>query len=525
MGKTLQNIYHAILVIGFLLIILATIDASRRISYKELEVMTPMRVLEAHDGVVRYEFNVSSISVEEKDLAFFTHHQFYRVFADGEVTETMSEDAGIWGKSSGSRWNFVVIPYHTRRLTVEVTQIYNPEEIEEVVFYVGGKLDIYQKLLDDSLMSMLMCIILLVLGFTMTVMGYFIQRQMFVGRSLLYLGLFTFVFGLWSFNETDGLLLLFNPGGRGSFMNYILLILMCIVFILFTKEYIGIESNIGWKIICSLSVIEFIVCNTLHFLKIVELKETLFVTHIIMGISLLYMLMAMIKKAVNRRFVIDDKKKLIGIILIVMAAVVDLVIYYIGFENADFIGRFLILIFTIYLGRDAIVGSARFIETGMKGKLYEELAVTDSFTGLKNRNAYQMDQENILGDRIIVIFDLNDLKTCNDTLGHNEGDRYILEASHFIRDTFDAYGACYRIGGDEFCVLIEKVDKCPVEKLIEKINRDCESFNKSGRAKFKIGIASGYAKYTMNVDKDFKEAYDRADAMMYENKRKLKGLT
>ena len=52
------------------------------------------------------------------------------------------------------------------------------------------------------------------------------------------------------------------------------------------------------------------------------------------------------------------------------------------------------------------------------------------------------------------MFDLNDLKKCNDTYGHDYGDQYIMMASEILKKLFALDGKCYRIGGDEFCALV-----------------------------------------------------------------------
>lgn len=122
------------------------------------------------------------------------------------------------------------------------------------------------------------------------------------------------------------------------------------------------------------------------------------------------------------------------------------------------------------------------------------------------------------------MLDLNDLKRCNDTLGHEAGDNYIKNASKMIDSVFRENGKCYRIGGDEFCVILPSNSK----KLCKALMSSLQDRQKLHNAKFKeekIYIAMGYAAYDGSRDKDLNDTRNRADAMMYENKQKMKNET
>ncbi len=86
-------------------------------------------------------------------------------------------------------------------------------------------------------------------------------------------------------------------------------------------------------------------------------------------------------------------------------------------------------------------------------------AVTDALTGLGNRRSLVTDLERALDgpegapERILVIFDLNGFKRYNDTFGHPSGDQLLRRLSERLALASAPYGAAYRLGGDEFCVL------------------------------------------------------------------------
>ena len=108
---------------------------------------------------------------------------------------------------------------------------------------------------------------------------------------------------------------------------------------------------------------------------------------------------------------------------------------------------------------------------GRSCRSMKELATKDMLTKLYNRNAYD---EWIKVNRRpkkakIVVFDLNNLKQCNDTMGHAAGDAYIQNAAGIILHVFGNCGNCYRIGGDEFCVVIYGNDPSDMEELFRQM--------------------------------------------------------
>jgi diguanylate cyclase (GGDEF)-like protein len=87
-------------------------------------------------------------------------------------------------------------------------------------------------------------------------------------------------------------------------------------------------------------------------------------------------------------------------------------------------------------------------------------ALTDSLTGLANRRKLLVDLDAALeaahdGEpRLLVLFDLNGFKTYNDTFGHPAGDALLARLATRLAATVEPAGAAYRMGGDEFCVLL-----------------------------------------------------------------------
>lgn len=138
----------------------------------------------------------------------------------------------------------------------------------------------------------------------------------------------------------------------------------------------------------------------------------------------------------------------------------------------------------------------------------------DALTGLDNRSAYEEHvgrlENGIRGgtaDFAIAVFDLNGLKEVNDRFGHEKGDEVIRAAALALKKVFSD-GTIYRIGGDEFIVILE--DGCAdlTEKLASLRGYEGD-----------FSISCGSAVYHGASDGDYNAVFNRADAAMYNDKR------
>ena len=153
--------------------------------------------------------------------------------------------------------------------------------------------------------------------------------------------------------------------------------------------------------------------------------------------------------------------------------------------------------------------------------LYQDMSNTDTLTGLKNKNSFTVDMHNIESGNqsryAIVTVDLNGLKNINDSRGHQMGDIYIQNGADAIRKAMEGTEFIgYRVGGDEFSVVLKDCDIDTVKNFAERVARMADSINRGG---IKTSMSIGYAKFDAEKDRNFSMTMERADAMMYENKR------
>ncbi|HCM91332.1 MAG TPA: GGDEF domain-containing protein [Lachnospiraceae bacterium] len=157
----------------------------------------------------------------------------------------------------------------------------------------------------------------------------------------------------------------------------------------------------------------------------------------------------------------------------------------------------------------------------------KELARRDELTGTRNKTAYT-ELEKSLQSSIdngvdylpfaIAVCDLNDLKKINDSKGHKAGDDYIRSSARLLCRIFD-HSPVFRIGGDEFVVFLKGEDYTARNRLMEQLHSTVLSNLERHDGPV---IASGIAEYKPESDTSVTDIFDRADHLMYEDKRELK---
>ena len=151
------------------------------------------------------------------------------------------------------------------------------------------------------------------------------------------------------------------------------------------------------------------------------------------------------------------------------------------------------------------------------------LAFQDGLTGVKNKNA-QEEKITELNNQIkegkarfaVVMCDVNDLKRINDTEGHHVGDEAIRDACLTLCHVY-VHSPVYRVGGDEFCAILEGEDYERRESLISHFVGGVGS-GRDKKHRFSVGMAT----FQPGIDKDFNSVFVRADEQMYRAKKRDK---
>jgi len=160
------------------------------------------------------------------------------------------------------------------------------------------------------------------------------------------------------------------------------------------------------------------------------------------------------------------------------------------------------------------------------------LSLTDELTGLYNRRGFLAlaDQYlkivNRMKNQISILYaDLDDLKVINDTFGHQEGDRAIIETAEVLRETFRESDVAARIGGDEFVVMPAVISNASLELVLERLHKNIARVNDQADRKYQISLSYGIALYDPEEPCTIEELLSRGDRMMYAHKKSKNNRT
>ena len=166
-------------------------------------------------------------------------------------------------------------------------------------------------------------------------------------------------------------------------------------------------------------------------------------------------------------------------------------------------------------------------ETAKERDKARDVAYKDSLTGVKSKHAY-VEEEQRIADLIycgkaepfaVVVCDVNGLKHINDTLGHKAGDAYICSASEMICEYYK-HSPVFRIGGDEFAVILRGHDYENRHEILDAINGQIVQHLNTGEVVASLGMAD----FNPDSDNTFHAVFARADGLMYERKQELKRM-
>ena len=155
---------------------------------------------------------------------------------------------------------------------------------------------------------------------------------------------------------------------------------------------------------------------------------------------------------------------------------------------------------------------------------YKKLAYTDLLSGYENRMAFEhklrecgdMAEE---GKNVtLLIFDVNNLKTVNDTEGHEAGDKYLKNTADIIFENLKGRGPLYRIGGDEYAVIFADRKESEIEDVLESLRNE----KRPAYKKQPFSCAFGAATFEKGSDNSLRDVFKRADEAMFEEKKRQK---
>lgn len=155
-----------------------------------------------------------------------------------------------------------------------------------------------------------------------------------------------------------------------------------------------------------------------------------------------------------------------------------------------------------------------------------ELLLRDYLTGLYNRRGFFTLVEHLFKvakrtkkGMYMLYADLDHLKQINDTFGHLEGDRALIDIAQILKMNYRESDIIARIGGDEFVVIPVGTEGDRIELILERLNKAIELYNLESNNKYKLSLSAGFAYYDPDNPCSIDELLSQGDKSMYELKK------
>lgn len=477
-----------------------------------------------------YTIKVPLIHNSSETMMFYTTHSDVSVYVEKEKIYTVSTNLSekTFQAVRSDRWNQFSVEkaYEGKQLQVVLKTSYKSVAEQAPLFLLGNELDIVIRELKAALLSMFLAFAVFACGIAMCIYYVVSGKSRLKNYRTIYLGIFSAFIGFWFLINIPIVQFLFGNYMMLEYISYLIFGMLPIPFILFEKQIIA--QRFGWLL--SLIAVYIMLVQTgrvvLQMTGYMDLKESQTIIHVVILLSIaMFILVGVVNMYVNR----GSEKGLISrvnvIFLLVIAAGsgIDILTYYICPQRGKEFNcsKFALLLYIVSLVYTTMKEAEELVQ---KAQDAERLAYTDELTGLNNRTAYNEAVEKIdltKGVHTVFMCDLNNLKKCNDTMGHHWGDTYIKISAGIIQESFADIGRAYRIGGDEFCIISDVDDPEQIQAAYDKLVYRVEEYN-TGTSVIEIGIAVGYARYDANIDKNLEDTRIRADQFMYLNKEMIK---
>ncbi|MDD6043540.1 MAG: EAL domain-containing protein [Eubacteriaceae bacterium] len=334
---------------------------------------------------------------------------------------------------------------------------------------------------------------------------------------------------VWIF--TNMWLITFVPLSRYviSQLCYTALMLLPIPICGFAYYSISNCSDLYLKHISLLAIINVIAQQLLYYKGGYTFYDMLPLTQVILGIACVATVIAIIVNHLKNRTSESFILLLTFVIPLVMLMVTVLLFWLTEGREYLLVVLALLVFFIIMLSVNALHSQLsntykiRVAENELQ--IYQTLSVKDGLTGLGNRRSFD-DNINTIErgaseDSILIFLDLNKLKFINDSFGHEVGDKMIKDGARCISAAYSSFGNVYRIGGDEFAVLIENPTLSDSE-YFDILDREIKQYNKSSSIELSIAKGLCHHRNDSGQRREISLWKSTADREMYADKMRSK---
>jgi len=334
---------------------------------------------------------------------------------------------------------------------------------------------------------------------------------------------------IWAFNDSTLTAITNIPQEISGALAYMTLMIMPVELIYFF--WISFDRELKLlRIFTYVAILLILLENVLSITGVAMLNKTFFLCHIEVFVVTISCMTLAIKQRMRKANTLQNNLLLASCAEMSLTGFVSIGSYwYIGGEAYRIVFLTGVLIFIIiliaYLVTQELNDTHELKLRESRMEMQEKLAYVDELTNLGNRRAFEKRvaaleeafHEN--RDAVLVMLDVNGLKTVNDNYGHASGDELLISAAEIIKRVYKG-ADCFRVGGDEFTVIItENPEK--VGEYAQALRDEIERNNHSNRLKLSLAVGTSHLLRSNGTHISISDWKQEADVLMYRNKLTL----
>ncbi len=462
-----------------------------------------------------------------KTLMIRTSLQDLTVEVDGLIIyeKKYQEDSKL--PPYASMWHMVEVPAHSEGKTISITLVSPYDAMSGTInyLYFGETAELYAHIFRTYGYRLAVGLFVLTTGLLMMFASFFIKKG--EGLRYTYLGLFAVTLSFWIIAESRTIQWFTGNEFIIGSLAYISLAIFPVPMLYYLKNYVVAQYKHLYHVLIGIFYVQSVLITVFHAFDISDYFESVIYTQIFLVLGIILVITTLVLEA-TRNQSLEARKVMKYFSFLLVFVLFELINFLLGnFENTSVfaltgIGLLMILMLINYV---------RYLISRLKisyeKELYERLAYQDWLTGGKNRLKFELDYDIFFKDDTLkkqlrlIYFDLDYLKQVNDQYGHQEGDKIIKKGFELIESNFGGFGACYRIGGDEFSCLVIGMDDLTFKTMTFAFRSEIEVYDETLPYDFRISM--GTSVYQEDIDRNPDTMMKRADDDMYWDKCSFKG--
>lgn len=504
----------------------ALISGEWRIEYQGEEAKAPLPgPFSAERGVpIRYSIELGDYGVNGNSIMLRGVHEYVKIYLDGEAIDEFGYGQKTpFGNAPYNAWVTARLPgdWQGKTLTVEIVKYYDNLSGQLEYVYIGTKNALVFQVIRGCLLTMIFNFAIILAALLLLVYSYIFNKK-HITYQLRCLCIFSLVTCTWLVLESGGYQIFWGRAPVVSNTLFLLFYLIPPAAIRFILTYESFAEDKWMNLLYWLSVLNCVAVSILQIAGISDFIESLIGAHVILVLIMAELLFHFIWKMFHGEKV-KDIQLMVACLSFAVFAGLDIVRFYRGGSesNSAYFSQIGVVVFFSVLIYYAVQQMVEERDESTKRTLLEHMAYMDLLTNLPNRNAFEKQMAQMRScacpGRITVVADLNELKRINDQWGHQKGDEALVFVAGALKKSIRNAEGLFRIGGDEFCILSDKLSEAETEEFAARLREHLEEAE--AELGFPVAVAVGWAEEDeCGIDLAFR----RADFTMYERKQQMK---